>query len=159
MPQLAALGGVGTDGSTFNVLEGNHALNLAATYSLRPELGRFVNLTGDYREADSTAGFAPSNSSKKEWLAIEAYGTLGNARRRVFYGPGIENFDLTLQKNIRLAESKSLEFRAEAFNAFNHEQFYGPASVDGQVDDTQHFGDTVSAAAPRLAQLVAKFNF
>jgi hypothetical protein len=90
---------------------------------------------------------------------IEAYGTLGNAKRRVFYGPGIENFDLTLQKNVRLGESKSLEFRAEAFNAFNHTQFYGPASVDGQVDDTQHFGNIVSAAAPRLLQLVCKFNF
>jgi hypothetical protein len=90
---------------------------------------------------------------------IEAYGTLGNAKRRTFHGPGIENFDLTIQKNVRLAESKSLEFRAEAFNAFNHTQFYGPASVDGQVDDTQHFGDIVSAAAPRLVQLVAKFSF
>jgi Carboxypeptidase regulatory-like domain len=90
---------------------------------------------------------------------IEAYGTLGNAKRRAFYGPGIENFDLTLQKNVRLAESKSLEFRMEAFNAFNHTQFYGPASVDGQVDDTQHFGDIVSAASPRLVQLVGKFTF
>jgi hypothetical protein len=31
--------------------------------------------------------------------------------------------------------------------------------VDGQVDDTQHFGNIVSAAAPRLVQLVAKFSF
>ncbi|MGA2538521.1 MAG: carboxypeptidase-like regulatory domain-containing protein [Terracidiphilus sp.] len=90
---------------------------------------------------------------------IEAYGTLGNAKRRVFYGPGIENFDLTLEKNVRLAESKSLEFRAEAFNAFNHTQFYGPASVDGQVDDAQNFGRIVSAASPRLVQLVGKFSF
>jgi hypothetical protein len=90
---------------------------------------------------------------------LEAYGALGNAKRRVFYGPGIENFDLTLQKSVRLAENKSLEFRAEAFNAFNHTQFYGPASVDGQVDDTQHFGDIVSATSPRLVQLVGKFNF
>jgi hypothetical protein len=85
-------------------------------------------------------------------------GQLGNARRRNFYGPGINNFDLTLQKNVRLVEARSLEFRAEAFNAFNHTQFYGPASVDGQVDDP-NFGRIVSAAAPRLMQLVAKFNF
>ena len=50
------------------------------------------------------------------------------------------------------------EFRIEAFNAFNHAQFYGPASVDGQVEDP-NFGRIVSAAAPRLVQLVAKFNF
>ncbi len=88
----------------------------------------------------------------------EALGQLGDARRRIFYGPGINNFDLTLQKNVRLVESKSLQFRVEAFNAFNHAQFYGPASVDGQVEDP-NFGQIVSAAAPRLVQLVAKFNF
>lgn len=88
----------------------------------------------------------------------ENIGQLGNAKRRIFYGPGIENFDLTLQKNVRLVESRSLEFRAEAFNAFNHTQFYGPASVDGQVEDP-NFGHIVSAAPPRLVQLVAKFTF
>jgi hypothetical protein len=88
----------------------------------------------------------------------EKIGQLGDAKRRIFYGPGINNFDLALQKNIRLAEAKSLEFRAEAFNAFNHTQFYGPASVDGQVEDP-NFGHIVSAAGPRLVQVVAKFNF
>ncbi len=88
----------------------------------------------------------------------ENLGVLGSAKRRIFYGPGIDNFDLTLQKNVRLVEATSLEFRAEAFNAFNHAQFYGPAAVDGQVDDP-NFGQIVSAAAPRLMQLVAKFVF
>jgi hypothetical protein len=46
----------------------------------------------------------------------------------------------------------------EAFNVFNHAQFYGPASVDGQVEDL-NFGWIVSAAAAHLMQLVAKFNF
>jgi len=31
-----------------------------------------VTLTGDYRDGDLTAGFAPPNPSKKEWLALEA---------------------------------------------------------------------------------------
>jgi hypothetical protein len=53
---------------------------------------------------------------------------------------------------------RSLDFRIEAFNAFNHAQFYGPASVDGQVDDP-NFGHIISANSPRLFQLVAKFNF
>jgi Carboxypeptidase regulatory-like domain len=68
----AALGSVGTDGGAFNVLEGNHALNLAATYSLRPQINRFLTLTGDYRDADLAAGFASSDPAKKEWLALEA---------------------------------------------------------------------------------------
>jgi hypothetical protein len=67
-----ALGSVTTDGGAFNVLEGNHALNLAATYGLRPQLSRFLTLTGDYRDADLTAGLAPHDPAKKEWLAVEA---------------------------------------------------------------------------------------
>ncbi len=88
----------------------------------------------------------------------ENMGQLGNAKRRSFYGPGIDNFDLTLQKLLRLGEAKSLEFRLEGFNAFNHAQFYGPASVDGQVEDP-NFGRIVSAQTPRLVQLAAKFSF
>jgi hypothetical protein len=67
-----ALGSVVIDGGAFNVLEGNHALNLAATYGLRPRLNRYFTLTGDYRDADLTASFAPRDSAKKEWLAVEA---------------------------------------------------------------------------------------
>jgi hypothetical protein len=88
----------------------------------------------------------------------ETLGQLGSAKRRIFYGPGIENFDMTLGKNLRLTETKSLELRAEAFNAFNHAQFYGPAAVDGQIEDP-NFGQIVSAAPPRLMQMVAKFSF
>jgi hypothetical protein len=88
----------------------------------------------------------------------ENLGQLGNAKRRIFYGPGIENFDMTLQKGLRLSDARSLEFRAEAFNVFNHAQFYGPAAVDGQREDPS-FGQIESAAAPRLVQLAAKFSF
>jgi hypothetical protein len=88
----------------------------------------------------------------------ETLGQLGNASRRFFYGAGISNFDMTLNKLLRISDSKSLEFRLEAFNAFNHAQFYGPASVDGEVNDP-HFGEIVSAAAPRLVQLAMKLAF
>ena len=88
----------------------------------------------------------------------ETHGQLGNAKRRIFYGPGIDDFDLTLRKDLRLSDARSLEFRVEAFNAFNHAQFYGPASVDGQIENPT-FGSIISAAAPRLMQLAAKFSF
>jgi hypothetical protein len=68
----AVLGSVGTDGGAFNVLEGNHAFNLAATYSLRPHVRRFITLTGDYRDIDLTAGFSPADPAKKAWIAMEA---------------------------------------------------------------------------------------
>ena len=89
----------------------------------------------------------------------EQLGVLGNARRRFFYGPGINNFDMQLTKTLRLTESKSLDLRIEGFNVFNHAQFYGPASVDGEVNNTATFGHIVSAADPRLVQLAAKFSF
>jgi hypothetical protein len=94
----AALGNVGTDGGAYNVLEGDHALNMAATYSLRPELQRFVTLTGDYRDMDLTVGFAPSDATKKEWLALEANYGNGLMRtlehRRQFKWNGLRVFDL-----------------------------------------------------------------
>ena len=52
--------------------------------------------------------------------------THGDARRRFFYGPGIDNAHMALLKNIGLTESKSLQLRFEAFNVFNHPQFFGP---------------------------------
>jgi len=87
-----------------------------------------------------------------------ALGTPGTARRRFFYGPGMNNFDLALLKNLRLTEGKSLQFRIEAFNAFNHAQFFGPQSVDGNIDSAT-FGQVMSAAPPRLVQVGAKFLF
>ena len=88
----------------------------------------------------------------------ENLGQLGNAKRRMFYGPGIDNFDLTIQKKLRFNDARSLDLRLEAFNAFNHTQFYGPAAVDGQIEDPS-FGNIDSAAAPRLIQLAAKYSF
>ena len=87
-----------------------------------------------------------------------ALGTPGTAARRFFYGPGLNNYDMALLKNLRLTESKSIQFRMEGFNIFNHPQFFGPQSVDGNIGSSS-FGQVVSAAAPRLVQLGAKFSF
>jgi len=91
-------------------------------------------------------------------FSLESLGQLGSAARRFFHGPGIENFDVQVSKTIRLTEAKSFDVRVEAFNIFNHAQFYGPASVDGEINDS-NFGRVVSAAAPRLLQVAAKFRF
>jgi hypothetical protein len=91
-------------------------------------------------------------------LVPETPGQLGDAGRRIFHGPGFENFDVQLSKTVALGESRFLDLRVEAFNVFNHAQFYGAAAVDGEVNDP-NFGRVVSAAAPRLLQLAAKFRF
>lgn len=60
---------VQVDGGAFNVREGNHALNVAATYGLRSRLDPFVTLTGDYRDIDLAAGMSPTARS---FAAVEA---------------------------------------------------------------------------------------
>jgi hypothetical protein len=87
-----------------------------------------------------------------------ALGTPGNASRRYFHGPGMENFDMALLKNLRLTEAASVQLRIEAFNVYNHAQFFGPQAVDGNINSST-FGQVVSAAAPRLVQVGAKFTF
>src|ERR1700722_14452681 len=57
------------DGGAFNVREGNHSVNLAATYGLRSRLDPFVTVTGDYRDIDVVAGLSPTPQS---WMAFEA---------------------------------------------------------------------------------------
>jgi hypothetical protein len=70
IPQILA--SVEVEGGAFNVREGNHSLNLAATYSLRRTLDPFVTLTGDTRDLDLIAAIAPTPNS---WVAIElSYG-------------------------------------------------------------------------------------
>ena len=91
-------------------------------------------------------------------FAEEIEGHLGNAKRRMFHGPGIVNYDMTIRKILRVTEHKSLDFHIEGFNVFNHAQFYGPASVNGQIEDPD-FGSIEHAADPRLIQLAAKLIF
>ena len=91
-------------------------------------------------------------------FSLPALGQLGNAPRRMFYGPGIENFDLALIKHVAFDKTRNLEIRLEAFNVFNHPQFYGAGSVDGNIVSPT-FGEIESAAAPRFIQLAAKFTF
>jgi hypothetical protein len=91
-------------------------------------------------------------------FSMNALGTPGNAKRRFFYGPGADNYDMAVAKKLTLTESKFLLLRVEAFNVFNHTQFNGPGSVDGNIGSST-FGSAISAAAPRILQGALKFNF
>jgi len=136
--------------------------------SLLGTLGNGINNylldTPEYHDAPLNINTNPRNgrpefNNSKAAFTTEAPGQLGNVPRRFFYGPGINNFDMTLTKMLKVSDSKSLEFRLEAFNVFNHAQFYGPASVNGEVNDTESFGTIVSASTPRLLQIAMKFAF
>jgi hypothetical protein len=81
--------------------------------------------------------------------------TYGNLSRNSIRGPGINNFDISLVKKTVIRESKSLEFRAEFFNAFNHTQFFAIDNKGG----SSTFGQVLSDRGPRLIQLALKFYF
>jgi hypothetical protein len=90
----------------------------------------------------------------------EVLGTQGNSPRRFFQGPGVNNTDLALLKDVKITSGTSAEFRAEFFNAFNHAQFYGNNAVDGNFNDGPgNFGVIFGDNGGRIGQLGAKFYF
>jgi hypothetical protein len=98
------------------------------------------------------------------------FGQLGMLARNAFHGPGLNNFDLGLLKNIPIREKLSLQFRAEMFNAFNHGQFSGGSGSLVQSMSSPATGTTVpvlnytdpslfgrvSAYPSRVAQMALK---
>jgi len=88
--------------------------------------------------------------------------TYGNAGRNVLNLPKRTNFDMGLFKNFAVHEDMHFEFRAEAFNVFNHTQW---SSIDnsscyGAVNcSTSTFLTATAAHNPRILQLAAKFIF
>jgi hypothetical protein len=81
--------------------------------------------------------------------------SFGDLGRNTLRGPGIDNYDLSFIKRTSFTESKSLEFRAEFFNAFNHGQFFNP---DRNGFDAT-FGQITSARPPRIVQFGLKLYF
>jgi hypothetical protein len=101
----------------------------------------------------------PRNSSSHYYFdptafASSAIGSEGDARRRFFHGPGVNNFDTALVKDTKLSELFNLQFRAEWFNIFNHTQFSTPSGI---LSGT--FAQVTQAAAPRIGQVSLKLNF
>jgi hypothetical protein len=91
-------------------------------------------------------------------FSLQPLGQPGSAARRLFYGPGVENFDTAISKAVSLAESRSLQFRLETFNTLNHAQFFGLAAVNGEITGPA-FGQVVGAANSRLVLLAVKLVF
>lgn len=126
------------------------------------------NLPVDLPDFDSSGGSLRFNHNPRNGstyfdtshFSIPSLGDPGNARRRFFSGPGMENFDMSLQKSVAVRESANLSIRVEAFNIFNHAQFFGPQAVDGNITDASgEFGHVVSAQSPRLLQVSLKVAF
>jgi hypothetical protein len=89
-------------------------------------------------------------------FANPALGNFGTAKRTICCGPGLNNSDISVQKEIPLNEIKHLEFRWDVFNLANHTHFY---KIDGNITDGSNFGVAKLAADPRLMQFALKFYF
>lgn len=87
-------------------------------------------------------------------LAANA-GQVGNEGRNAVRGPGFNQIDLSLFKNFNITERHQIQFRLEAFNAFNHARFLQPTATLGSPT----FGAITSAADGRILQLAVKYTF
>jgi len=70
--------------------------------------------------------------------------------------PGLANVDLSLFKSFAIGEKRSLQFRAEFFNAFNKTQFGPP---DFGVTDPAFGAISSVNVPPREIQFSLKFYF
>jgi len=102
----------------------------------------------------------------QEWFNVSAFQQLqpdplgrfevfGDEGRNVVQGPGYVNWDASAFKNIRLTESKELQFRGELFNLLNHTNFRLPVSDI----ESPTFGQIQSDVSPRVIQVALKFLF
>jgi hypothetical protein len=117
---------------------------------------------------DLVAGQNPNAGPKTPtaWLNASAFQRLiqdpnspvqqfGTAGRNIAQGPGYADWDFSAFKNIRVAESKEFQFRAEFFNILNHTNFRLP---DSDISSPT-FNQILTAQPARLIQFALKFTF
>jgi hypothetical protein len=110
----------------------------------------------------------PENQTIGNWLnpaafAVPARGTWGNLGRFTARGPGVNQFDVSLQKTMGISESHRVAFRAEFFNLFNRPHFGLPAS---NISAASAFGRitspanrTVGTGTARQIQFMLRYMF
>jgi hypothetical protein len=99
-------------------------------------------------------------------FAAPAVGTIGNAPKDVFRGPGINNWDLSFFKNFPITEHVTFQFRWELYNAFNHASFQGVnnnasfAAPGSTAQLNGQFGQITSTnGLPRVMQGSVRITF
>lgn len=129
-----------------------------------------VNTGGDYN-LDGVANDRPNaiaanvHPSHDQWtngfnlpssfFSAPCLGCIGNLGRNTFVGPGFWQADTSIFKNFSVSERCKLQFRAEAFNVFNHTNFY---LGNNNISDPQ-FGQASGTANPRNLQFALKLAF
>jgi hypothetical protein len=80
------------------------------------------------------------------------FGSLG---RNAFRAPGLENWDVAIDKSFRITEGIHLQFRSEFFNVMNHTNFAPP----GYISTNANFGTITSTLPARQIQFALKLLF
>ena len=105
-----------------------------------------------------------SRNFRTEVFKMPAVGTVGNAAKNQFRGPGVNNWDVAIFKNFPIREQMRMQFRWELYNVFNHTQFSGldaTARFDPATGEqvNRRFGEFTGARDPRQMQLALRFYF
>jgi hypothetical protein len=96
-----------------------------------------------------------ANTSAANNYFQEAGGTTGT--RAIVRLPGFTNFDISVMKTFPLPwEGHRLQFRGEAFNAFNHANLYNPIL---NINSSSTFGEFQAAYPGRVIQLSLRYAF
>jgi hypothetical protein len=144
-------------GTPFTVFDGNDfsvqgsAPEISGFFSNRP------NVVANPNDGPKTPGVwlnpnAFQRITQDPTSPVQQFGTAG---RNIAQGPGYTDWDFSLFKNIRVGESKDIQFRAEFFNILNHTNFHNP---DSDMN-SQTFNQILEAQPPRLIQFALKFTF
>ena len=121
-----------------------------------------ANLIGDPRISHSERGF--DRMFNPAVFARPARGDAGNIGSGIVRGPGINNWDVTLFKNFPIkSEQRSVQFRWEFYNLFNHTQFSGMNTTAtfnaAGVMTNASLGQATSARPARIMQGSLRFRF
>ena len=77
--------------------------------------------------------------------------------RNYLYGPGVNEWQMAVQRNFRVTEKAKLQLRLEGVrNVFNHTQFFKP---DANITNGPSFGRVTRAIDPKLFQLALRLSF
>ena len=162
------LSGIATFQSGFPVEVANFAYNdlqwsYPDAYYAPPGRGQItgVPLAQNNNPRSALAAGSPGNWINPAAFAIPNTGTVGDANRNPFYGPGLNFWDMALEKDIHFTEAKYVELRLETFNTFNHAQFAAPDGALGGATFGQILGvqQATTNGDGRVVQLAGKIYF
>jgi len=141
----------------------NGIVNAQGGFPFTPLAGSNISGTGDANQSD-VPNWNPDFKGPvilgkpDQWFDPRAFvvptpGTFGNVSRGSLRGPGLVSFDTSLFKRIKINETLNLQFRAEAFNVFNHANFSYPNQIIFAGNNYSSSAGVISTTATSSRQL------